>query len=557
MDLKHCGTPGMSPLRLCAALLLMLASPPSAEAAQPEPTPRAEGTASVALAGQRLDAALEHLSERYEVRLTAARELRSQRVTIFAQDEKLETLAAALRALLTPQPGAGVFWRQTGPGAWRLAESQNRRRLRAELLDSDLRHLAERVAAEAAWAQEEGLSQLQAIAIADPDARFGLLHRVANGLIMAAMGEDGRGRVLSGGTWASRVQDLPEVARAHLRESFERRSPVLLSHLDSGWVVVHRGRSTTHPLAARLNLAVVTAGGRRVRDQLFFAQQGIPPAPLRSLQWALPPPQAAQGPGPLVTLNLTPEDEAGPAQEVDRTLDALLERLAETTGLTIVADGYRRLPIPLPENFRLENYPLELLLTGLARRWHVGWRYLESEDEARRVVLVRADGWWIEDAADIPDDVFERMEEAFSGKGPLPLERLLEFAELSEPQAHRLVMLGTALGAWSIAPYIMNRDATGRRCLQFFNRIPRHLQDRALSPLGLPLEDAPPELVEHWLGNLITVSGGVTPALRKGLVFSLHAVDDGRQWRVRLQQVGAQHHLFETAVVARSGLPPF
>jgi hypothetical protein len=64
--------------------------------------------------------------------------------------------------------------------------------------------------------------------------------------------------------------------------------------------------------------------------------------------------------------------------------------------------------------------------------------------------------------------------------------------------------------------------AEGVTCLQFFSRLPAPLQARAQSPEGLPLAEAPPDLVNRWLPTtLMAEAGAVTEEMQRELVFSL------------------------------------
>jgi hypothetical protein len=106
-------------------------------------------------------------------------------------------------------------------------------------------------------------------------------------------------------------------------------------------------------------------------------------------------------------------------------------------------------------------------------------------------------------------------------RGPA-LADLLRLAELSKAQVHKLIESGICPGATGVVKPAWYIETGVKPCLQFFSRLPAALQARAQSPGGLPLREAPPELVERWLQTtLVAEAGAPSPELREDMVFSL------------------------------------
>jgi hypothetical protein len=519
-----------------------------------EPVPHSNHRADFAAAGETLESVFRRLGEAYAVRLSAAPDLRSQRLTIYARDETLETLARGIRDLLTDAPDAGVFWRRMPSGEWRLAESLNRRRLRETLTNYDLDRHEQFLAELASWATGPGEQELQRSREASPEAErsssVGRLHeRVTLGLISEAMGPDGRQRVLLGGWWGARIGDLAQPLRTYLVEELRAKFSGPGAGIDDAcWVVISRARHPDHPLGTRLIRSIVQPNGRSgARGTMLRIQHGNP----ASGQHIRVPPEVEDGDDPRVTLNLTPVELTRTRLATPRTLDPLLERLAEAAEITVIADGYRRQEHLVPDNLRLKDYPLAALLDFLTGAWSADWRYFPAE-EPGRTVLVRARAWWMEDAADIPDDVFARMQTAFSGERPIQLEEVLEFADLTDAQAVRLIMSGVTGGAAGLILPLFTEEGCGKRAFQFFRRLPPPLQQQALTERGLPLDRTPPQLVEQWLGVALAVRGGVTPELRKGLTLTIRPQPGMRGWEAEILRSGEDRPLLRAVVLGSS-----
>jgi hypothetical protein len=532
---------------LLGLTLLVLASP-KLYADPTEAVPTSERRADFAASGLTLERVLQGLGEAYEVRLSAAPELRSQRLTIFATDESLETLCRGIQELLQAAPAAGVSWRQMAGGEWRLVESLNRRRLRESLAEYDLEECERFLAGLAARAAETGEEELallrEKVAQGDDPINHRLaLRRVAEGLLAGVMGTEGRRQVLQGGWWGARLGDLPEPARSRLVSRARDVYSLPSGQIDEAfWVVVSRQRHPQSPNATRLVMSVVRPNGRPIGRTTMLLNPRA--------NWLSPgevnlPAAAQEREGPRITLNLTPA-EAGPVRmATPRRLDPLLERVARASGVTVIADGYRRQEVRVPDNLTLDDYPLEALLDVLARLWFAEWRYLETEG-ARPPVLLRAAAWWMEDAADVPDEVYERLVRAFETDNAPELEALLEFSDLTDAQAVGLILAGV-VPSILIHPWF-TEEGSDKRAFQFFRRLPSALQQAALSEHGLPLDQVPPQLVEASLGVALAVRGAVTPELRKGLTFRLSGGAGYLGWKAEVHRSGQDRPVLSATV---------
>jgi hypothetical protein len=517
------------------ALGLML---PALTAEATNDVPTSERLADIRVVGSPLLSVLSELGESYNVRLSAVPSLQSQRVSLFARQERLEVLAKGLVELLSPAPDAGVSWREVRPGEWRLSESLNRRRLRQSLQNAELAAFEAYLSELSERARQAAETNETEILTDNVEQR-----RLAEGLLLDAMGPEARHAVVHGGWWARRIGDLDDLARRNLVEELGRTYSGGRGQFETNWIVIYRYRDPLSPGRLRLNRSLILPTGRSGARGTMQQWQGVRRTPLPFMVWQ--PPRTDPDEHPQVSLNLTPDAEARAEDRRPWVLDALLERVAAASGCTIVADGYRRELRVFPANLRLDSFPLEPLLGSLTRLWGCDWWYLSGSSSQ---VLVRAHAWWAEDAADLPDEVFQRLETAFSGEHPLDLPNLLTFAELSDAQALRLISGGVTPGAVGLLNPWFLEEGNGKRCLQFFNRLSPPLQQAALSQDGLPLDQVPPALVDQWLGLLLAIRGAVTPEWRRGLTFFIQY--ESPAWMIRLVRSGEDRPLFEEGVAA-------
>jgi hypothetical protein len=476
----------------------------------------------VKIAGEALKTCLPRLGRLYGARLEAAGDLADQRVTLYGKHVKLETWKEGLRDLLSVPPDAGVYWVKVGKAA-RLEQSQNRRQVRARNRDLDQEYFRKYLAAELAWARQDGWKELGS----QPDdfIRRATRERLVLTSLMDFVGEDRRERLLAGEPLVISIAELRGTRLEELvrdwfasRFRFSRDQVGPPADLDRFSLVFLRERHPFDPESGGLMMSVVTPSGfvpgRSSQLRPAIRQPTPKYLALQFQEGIADVPAAARR----VTLCLTPVPDAQPGTSVSRNLNEVLAVLAAETGLTVIADGYLRPPQELPANLTIKDMPLERLLAQIAVAWNCDWRYLGKN---RNAVLFRAKHWWLEDEADVPQEQLERLRPFLSAQQAAGLAGFLELAELRTAQVHKLVQAG--LCPWEIGVVIPRfYDGTwGKPCLQFFNRLPKAQQALAQRPEGLPLAEVDPALVRTWLYPTLVSMGAITPEARGELVFSL------------------------------------
>lgn len=482
----------------------------------------------VSIAGEPLEAVLPRLSATYGITLSAVPELGGQRVTLFLKDASAEVVARGLRELLSAGSEGPVSWRRVAEGSWRLEESPERRKLIEQLRDADVEFYRKFLEAQVEWARREGP---QEVAAAARSPRLpGLEKRLTRALLLDAMGEDGRRRLLAGTPVVLKLDQLPVDLRARVvdQEGLSRVPEAVRNGYSFIYVF---GRHPYTPRGSRL--FVTRAPSERMVD-VHGSQWEVPYA--RVLPAAYGPfelhPSSDPG-GRKVSFNLTPAGPSPASKTVLRNLDQVLQVLARECGLNVIADGYLRPPLEIPANFQVTDYPLKSLLDRFCGIWGCRWRFLDADE---KTLVVRSEYWWMDDASEVPEPALREFRKSL-GAGRLPeLADLLRLAELSEPQIHRLVEAGICTAADGIVHQgWYEPDVGARPWLRFYSRLPEGLQTRVQSAEGLPMKDAPPALVETFLTiPLLTEFRAAGPEGWADLVFSLTVQPDrGVQVEVR------------------------
>jgi hypothetical protein len=407
-----------------------------------------------------------------------------------------------------------------------LEESQNRRQMAERLRNQDLEAYGKYLQGEVEWLRREGSQRLaEASAAPDPRKRAIALERVTLAGLMDMLGDAGRARLLAGSPYAVQVGQLPPALRGQYREYLMNRSAHLrgtpADELDRYSLVLLLARTPTDPNGAQLVESLVRPDGFCWARGSLLSMPAKQPLPFLGPRFALPPlrKQDALDQSRRVSLMLTPAPGAKPGVDVPRNLDQVLETVARQCELNVIADGYLRPPCRFPANLRVADYPLTKLLDALTRTWGCDWRFLDAE---KKTILVRARGWWLEDAADVPQPLVNEFRERLGADRSPALPDVLRLAELSKAQIHKLIECRICPAGTGLVKPGWYDDAGVRPCLQFFNRLPGPLQARAQSPEGLPLQEVPRELVDTWLQTtLVAEAGAVKPEFQKDLVFSL------------------------------------
>jgi hypothetical protein len=499
--------------------------------AQAQSLPQSSDHVSVRVVGEALSTALPRLGKGFHLQLAPDRELEGQRVTLSLKDASIELLARGLLELLSAGPEAPVSWVRRRESLWLLVESANRRRVSARLRDQDLDLFRQHMERELHWFRRDAPRELEQ---ARKHTDTGLINAIDARLpwlmVLDNLGEAGREKLLAGVPFCAQVGQMPAELRDRFRRHVDRNRlfkigepPTALppEELDRYWFALVLARAPGDPQGTHLIDSWITPEGFRLGRLGHLSIPGPrSPAFLRPA-FQLPPVEESdrQRASRTVSLMLTPAQDTAPGTIIRRNLDELLAAIGEQLGLNVIADGYRRSSTPIPANLAVTDYPLEKLLDAVTRLWQCDWRFLDAD---KKTVLVRARGWWLEDEADLPDAVVADFRDRFAADKSPALTDLLRLAELSKAQVHKLMESGLCPGATGIVIPGFYDDAGVKPCLQFFNRLPPALQQRAQSPQGLPLREAPRELVEKWLlTTLIVDAGAVTPEMQNAVVFSI------------------------------------
>ncbi|MGV3720710.1 MAG: hypothetical protein ACO1SX_07345, partial [Actinomycetota bacterium] len=339
------------------------------------------------------------------------------------------------------------------------------------------------------------------------------------------IGTEGRESLLHGEPLIVRFKEAKQPMREHLREyltnRFVRLRGLPNEQMDEHAFVYLIARNPYNARGTLLFESTISPAGRVPARHSKLAMRGGWATLLQSERFSLKPADP-DDPSRRVTLNLAPAPDDKSAPYVLRNLDQLLTTVGDAAGLNIIADGYLRPPQAITPNLLVKDYPLNQLLDRLAEVFVCEWRY---QDAREKCVLMRARNWWMEDASNIPEPLCSDLRRKFA-KGARPqLTDLLQFAELDNHQVHKLMETGECPGAAGVVQTMWYEEAGVRECLRFFSRLPKALKERAQSPNGLSVREAPPSLVsERLYSTLVAHVGSITPEAVSALTFSLNAV---------------------------------
>lgn len=505
---------------------------------------------------------LKECSSKVGVDLKCDPALRNQRLTLLLRSVEASKLRAVLKELLDASPDATVNW-ESASGAWELTESLNRKKLVARLKDQDLIAFIDFLREEEKWLKETAPKELeQALRESDPRIAAGINCRRAMAALFTGLSEADLMSFLRGVPLKVKVGKAPLALRPGLRTYLRSAGHLMNADdaaLDEHVLVFVFGRSPTDPLGARVFESRIDPD-RGLWQRRTTASLRIPHLlPISALQevFQLPPIDAKDN-SPRVTLNVSPKEGVRDGAPVLQTFDQALMAFADGTGLDLVADGYVRAPTRFPANLRAENYPSGQLLDEYCRIWGCQWRYAKSSPNT---IIIRAKGWWMEDAANVPDEQLKPLiAELASGKTP-SLESLSRFAELDEVQGHKLIESGIVPGANGVLKPFWYDSLGAKPCLQLFNRLTAQQRDRVLSADGLPLREVQPELVHHWLSATLTAVVGIdTLDAVRTMVFRLSRLNAAEPlptgFQVELSIPGGRRWAMAIRPPARRPSPP-
>lgn len=486
------------------AASLLAGSPPSADHA-----------CSVSLSGVPLRTASERLSRDFGVRLGVSPELSSQRVTVYAPAIELSDLTEALTALLSTEPNGKVFWEQRAERHWVLQQSPGRRQLIERLREGDQALFVQHVAREVEWLGARAEQELAAAP--DGPRRVLLQQRVALAGLMQELDREGQVALLSGQPISRSIGEMPGRCPERFRDWLSGMNPglgrLMPRELDRYHLVFCRERSPSDPHAGGISFSLVSPKGLvQMRGTLLRPRAG-PAAPPENPE-KKPPTERP------VTVRLIRDEKLPPGVPAAWTLDDLLQQLSEQLKLPIIADGYLRPSISLPNELRAEDMPLDEILNRLTGLWNCDWRWLNRKKDA---VLVRARYWWLEDAADVPDQKLEELRKLFEpGSAVHPVDALAEVAQLSDAQIRKLIETGRCKQASGIVQRGIYDGVGASAVLRFYSTLTPQQKARATSTEGLRLRDTEPLLRARLLGpTLLAWVGAITPEYADDLILRI------------------------------------
>jgi len=444
-------------------------------------------------AGEELRPLLTRAGKQLGTRLTVEDGLKHQRVSLHLQDAAQHTLMRGLEVLLSAGPEAGVSWKGKAE-EWRLEAGRGRRALAAKLRASATQAYDAFLRRQAEWSRAEGPRAL-GTAATDVDRRAANA-RLAHSLFLAGLDGQGWRQLLSEEPIFFRVGALHDALRDRYRQMLCDQHGLTIdapAALDEFAYVYLVGRDPVDSGGGALYVSVVEPEGKAGVRYTLYTRPGARAHPIVYGPLQLPEPPAEDA-SRKISFVLAPHDRPG---VVRRNLDQILEAVAASSGVSLIWDGYLRPRAEITANVEVTAYPIKTLLDVLCRLWGCRWQYLDHGED---VVIVRAQEWWLEDQANVPEPLLTALRGRL-GHGQSPdLADLIGLAELTAPQAHKLVetaLCPAATGA--VQPRWYDAASGARPWLRFVGRLPDSLKARAQSPEGLKLRDAPPLLVHDYL----------------------------------------------------------
>lgn len=459
----------------------------------------------VRVLGEPLATALPRVGSAMGEQFRARGSIRAQRVSMVGRGVAGDLVRDSLKEMLSA-PDAPVVW-SADAEVWSLSSSLRRDRLAASLADRDLELYQRHLDKEVAWLKSEGRRR---VAAAPPEERRYWSDRVATAALLDYLGDGGRHSLLSGEPVSLRIGALPPGLRELLREYVRQQTPhppntpgEVLDGYSLGLILA---RDPYDAAGTHLVESYINPSGRvwARAGVLTIPGRHVPVMVRRELRFTPPDPSDKSR---RVTVRFPSAPPGDASRSTKMNLDQVLALIADSTGCTLISDGYLRPAIAIDGGLALRDYPLHQLLRQVVDTWDCDWRSMPGYNSC---FLVRARSWWLEDRADIPQTQLQWLTPAFQqGKSPTLVD-LLRLAELSNAQLHKLTDLRATPGSAGLVTPLFNDEANGKALLQFFSRLPSEQQKRALSSEGLPLNEVAPDLVHRWLRRGLIVWGAAT-----------------------------------------------
>ncbi len=516
-------------------------------AAAPDRLPQSDRAVPVRVAGEALETVLPRLGQELGVSWRPSRELAPQRVTLYLKQANATRIARLLADLLSgppDQPEQGkVLWVRQGE-AWVLEQDARRRRYATERLQGQATRLLAFAREQSEWLTEWERKEADAPPGQPPKSEFSPLthsRRLAGASLMRSFGPQDWARLLAGEVISFQFGRMKPDLRARFRDCFKMASSRFRDmpegELDQQHVAFLIAGPPGGGFGQQIYMMNINERGQGhlgmnlVRPPAGFTPGlSLEPTP----QYPPPPPMPGER---KISFIVAPRQNPKPGEQVERTPDTYLADLAAGSEYEVVADGYLRHGCWFPPNYPVRDFPIaHLFRIFLKGQWGCTWRLVAGEE---RTLLVRAEDWWWEDVADVPQATYERHRKAL-GPGAHPtLDDLIRFAELPLVQMNKLLVARYRdfPGASGMQGFEQSTDIWARTVLRFLGRLSLPQRNQALGEGGLRLADAPEGVVRAELERTLVCSGAVTPEFRAGLrvsVVPMHAPGMVPGWSIVL-----------------------
>jgi hypothetical protein len=193
-------------------------------------------------------------------------------------------------------------------------------------------------------------------------------------------------------------------------------------------------------------------------------------------------------------------DRAGPATgdqaaaEKRVTTADVLEALHRASGLSIVADFYTHLysPTAVSVNGQSLFAALNHLADAMHMRWHKDDRWLQF----------RSVSYYDDRAKEVPNRLLSRWASARRQHDGLPLDDLVEMAQLSDAQLDSRFVAEGIEHCWGLAEWSLARNHEGRPHLRYLAQLTPAQRELALSAPGLPFSRLSPTQQQGLIAHL-------------------------------------------------------
>lgn len=530
--------PPAEAVRFVTCLALCLFCLPLAAAEQQEPAEAQR----VAFAGEPLSTLLPRVCAGLGLQLSAAPSLANQRISLYGHRIDRELVMDGLKQLLSAPPDGQVFWSGTlMRRELRLEESRRRREIAHEMREAAVDDYFAWLDEKMRWAVREGPGILdRAAGSARGHSAARALEAVGPFALLAGLGKENMARLRLGEPVWVRFDQLTGSDAARLgRTWLEMRSgqrdtdtgrpknPVVEGADEwaggtEDWVqIIMLEEVAGDPRRLQLGSILVRdpRGSRRrgrlspALNRVFYSQDAYM-APLSSIDrmgyiasfgFDRPLPDERED-EPRVSFQLIP-----PSRDpfpVKVTMDELLDRLSQASGITILADGYLRPYVRLPAGTAIKDVPVRRVLARIAEYWVCNWSWLDAKE---KTALIRSRAWAFEDEADVPPATVARLVSKLDGTRIPDLDDLAELAELSQRQIRKLTTeTGLCRAGTHLLFEVMNvPNAPGRNMLRFYKALPPAMQKRMRTEAGAGLAGLSPDLVRAYLLPALLTGAGL------------------------------------------------